>query len=78
MVVSKLKFSKIRSSDEMLNRVQDSISNGEVIVDQLNGVIVQPGTSTLTITNAPQEISGNPTGYIKITIGGVARIIPYW
>jgi hypothetical protein len=31
-----------------------------------------------TLTNMPTGVSGNPTGYIKITINGSDRVIPYW
>jgi hypothetical protein len=32
----------------------------------------------LTLTNAPTGISGNPTGYVTITINGTLAYLPYW
>jgi hypothetical protein len=34
------------------------------------------GTGSATLTNSP--VSGNPTGWIDITIAGVVRKMPYW
>ena len=44
----------------------------------LNTATVATGSGVGTITNLPAGKSGNPTGYISITINGVAAVIPYW
>lgn len=44
----------------------------------LNTATATPGSGVGTITNLPAGKSGNPTGYIQITINGTAAVIPYW
>ena len=44
----------------------------------LNTATVAPASGVGTITNLPAGKSGNPTGYLSITINGVAAVIPYW
>ena len=42
---------------------------------------VQTGTNAsgiLTMTNAPAGVSGNPAGYIQVTINGSTAYMPYW
>lgn len=44
----------------------------------LNTATSAANTGVGTLTNMPTGISGNPTGYISITINGSDRVIPYW
>lgn len=44
----------------------------------LNTATATPGSGTGTITNLPTGFSGNPTGYIQITINGVNHVVPFW
>ena len=39
-------------------------------------VVSTTGANTATLTNAP--VSGNPAGWARVNINGVARVIPYW
>ena len=41
-------------------------------------VVFTNGINTFTMTNAPAGHSGNPTGYLAVTIGGTGALIPYW
>lgn len=44
----------------------------------LNTSTATPASGVGTITNLPTGSSGNPTGYITITINGTIRNIPFW
>jgi hypothetical protein len=44
----------------------------------LNTSTATPATGVGTFTNLPTGYSGNPTGYIQITINGGTHVIPYW
>lgn len=44
----------------------------------LNTAIGTNAGNTLTLTNAPSAVVGNPTGYIQITINGGTHYMPYW
>lgn len=44
----------------------------------LNTTTATNGVGVGTITNLPAGFSGNPTGYIQITINGGTHVIPYW
>lgn len=44
----------------------------------LNTATATNGAGVGTLTNLPSGSSGNPTGYIQITINGSTRNIPYW
>lgn len=37
-----------------------------------------PASGAGTFTNLPTGYSGNPTGYVQITINGGTHVIPYW
>lgn len=44
----------------------------------LNTTVAAAASGSLTLTNAPAGKSGNPAGYIQITINGTPRVIPFW
>lgn len=44
----------------------------------LNTSTATPASGVGTFTNLPSGYSGNPTGYIQITINGGTHVIPYW
>jgi hypothetical protein len=44
----------------------------------LNTATATHASGVGTITNLPSGYSGNPTGYIQITINGNTHVIPYW
>ncbi len=44
----------------------------------LNTLTAATGSGAGTFTNLPTGYSGNPTGYIQITINGGTHVIPYW
>jgi hypothetical protein len=44
----------------------------------INTTVATNASNTLTLTNAPSAISGNPSGYIQITINGSTHYLPYW
>lgn len=44
----------------------------------LNTSTATAGSNVGTFTNLPSAYSGNPTGYIQITINGGTHVIPYW
>jgi hypothetical protein len=44
----------------------------------LNTSTAANASGTVTLTNAPAGVSGNPTGWIQITINGSTAVIPYW
>jgi hypothetical protein len=44
----------------------------------LNTATSTPAGATATLTNFPTGITGNPAGFISITINGSPHIIPYW
>lgn len=44
----------------------------------LNSATATPATGALTLLNGPSGVSGNPTGYLQITINGTQRVIPFW
>ena len=44
----------------------------------LNTAVGTNASGILTLSNAPAGVSGNPTGYVQITINGGTHYIPYW
>lgn len=44
----------------------------------LNTSVGTNGAGVLTLTNAPTGRTGNPAGYITITINGTLAYLPYW
>lgn len=44
----------------------------------LNTSVATNASGSGTFTNLPAGYSGNPTGYIQITINGGTHVIPYW
>lgn len=47
-------------------------------VHVINATLLTNGAGVLTMTNGPAGKSGNPTGYLSLTINGSARTIPFW
>lgn len=47
-------------------------------VHAINGQQATPASGVGTFTNLPAGSSGNPTGYLQISINGTIRNIPYW
>lgn len=54
------------------------LSSGTSNQHTLNTKLATNGSGVLTLTNGPSGTSGNPTGYIQITINGSTRNIPFW
>lgn len=44
----------------------------------LNSATAAPAAGALTLTNGPTGKSGNPAGYLSISINGSTRVIPFW
>ena len=44
----------------------------------LNTTTATPASNVGTLTNLPTAYSGNPAGFIQISINGNTQIIPYW
>jgi hypothetical protein len=44
----------------------------------LNTLLATNGSGVGTLTNLPSGASGNPTGYVQITINGGTHYLPYW
>jgi hypothetical protein len=53
-------------------------ASGQTPQHVLNTSTSAPASGVGTLTNLPTGDSGNPTGYIKITINGGTHVIPYW
>lgn len=56
-----------------------TIGSGTTQQHKLNTLLGTNASGILTLTNAPSGVSGNPTGYIEITVNGsTGHFIPYW
>lgn len=73
-------LSKVYSKNDELSRIQQNIQVSLNTLESkslLYSAPVTAGTNTLTITNAPSTISGNPI-YFRILINGSTYILPLW
>ncbi len=52
-------------------------TSGSDIID-IETTLATPAAGALTLANAPAGVSGNPSGYVHISINGVPRVIPFW
>lgn len=53
-------------------------ASSETFEHTLNTALGTPASGALTLLNGPSGTSGDPTGYIQITINGVTSYIPFW
>lgn len=53
-------------------------ASGGTAQHALNTATGTNGAGILTLTNAPTGRTGNPAGYIQITINGTTAYLPYW
>lgn len=54
------------------------IGTGTGATHRLNTALGTNGAAALTLLNGPAGTTGNPTGYIQISINGTNRFIPFW
>ncbi len=55
-----------------------TIGSGTSTQHVLNTQLAANASGLLTLANAPSGISGDPVGYIQMTINGSTRYIPFW